>query len=95
VIRSTCERVHLEAITIRIALGKTRACVKTKTTPTKLKVATPRQNPSAVRTAVTGSEVVATRDLTGVVHVLSFFIARYCRRKANRRIYCDLCVTRR
>jgi hypothetical protein len=72
VIRSTCERVHLEAITIRIALGKTRACVKTKTTPTKLKVATPRQNPSAVRTAVTGSEVVATRDLTGVVHVLSF-----------------------
>lgn len=71
-IRSTCERVHLEAITIRIALGKTRACVKTKTTPTKLKVATPRQNPSAVRTAVTGSEVVATRDLTGVVHVLSF-----------------------
>jgi hypothetical protein len=72
VIRSTCERVHLEAITIRIALGKTRACVKTKTTPTKLKVATPRQNPSAVRTTVTGSEVVATRDLTGVVHVLSF-----------------------
>jgi hypothetical protein len=72
VIGSTCERVHLEAITIRIALGKTRACVKTKTTPTKLKVATPRQNPSAVRTAVTGSEVVATRDLTGVVHVLSF-----------------------
>lgn len=71
-IGSTCERVHLEAITIRIALGKTRACVKTKTTPTKLKVATPRQNPSAVRTAVTGSEVVATRDLTGVVHVLSF-----------------------
>lgn len=73
-IRSTCERVHLEAITIRIALGKTRARVKTKTktTPTKLKVATPRQNPSAVRTAVTGSEVVATRDLTGVVHVLSF-----------------------
>jgi hypothetical protein len=72
VIGSTCERVHLEAITIRIALGKTRACVKTKTTPTKLKVATPRQNPSAVRTTVTGSEVVATRDLTGVVHVLSF-----------------------
>jgi hypothetical protein len=76
VIRSTCERVHLEAITIRIALGKTRARVKTKTktktTPTKLKVATPRQNPSAVRTTVTGSEVVATRDLTGVVHVLSF-----------------------
>jgi hypothetical protein len=72
VIRSTCERVHLEAITIRIALGKTRAHVKTKTTPTKLKVATPRQNPSAVRTTVTGSEVVATRDLTGVVHVLSF-----------------------
>jgi hypothetical protein len=75
VIRSTCERVHLEAITIRIALGKTRAHVKTKTktkTKTKLKVATPRQNPSAVRTTVTGSEVVATRDLTGVVHVLSF-----------------------